>query len=145
MSITKIIINIWIFLASGCCAFAYYLSKHEKDSFATVNFVSSGCFNYVSYRLTLTHERGSIIASLDSSGRFLTRTSISRKQLETFYVFVEQLEHIKNKGSCLTTDYYKLNLNEDIIERTDWSCNWLGFRNLIRCFFKKFSNESPYF
>jgi len=105
MSITKKIIILTTILAIGCFVFAFYLAKYRKDPFAEVSFSSSRCFHYSAYKLRLINEGDVTIARLDSGNTRINETFISDKQLETFYLFVNEIPRV-SEGSCTSVDQY---------------------------------------
>lgn len=79
-----------------------------------------------------------MMAKLERDGKkLLANVKISGSQLDTFYRFLDQLEHLDPSGACTTVSHYNVQLDNKLIKRTDKSCHWHGFANLSACFFRK--------
>src|SRR5678816_3040310 len=106
MSYTNRAIMVLSLITATCFAFSFYLSKYHKEPIAIIQLDKGGCFGHSSYKLSLLHKNKSIIARLDSGSRIIMETPLSKSQMDTFDVFVNELKKIREDGGCSNYQIY---------------------------------------
>lgn len=127
------------------------IKLQNKDSIV-INFRSYGCFHFENLKLTITKENDALEARLYQilesvktkgrktkikyQGRVLIKSStLTPANIADFVRFENELNHIKKRGGCTTTDLYSIESKYLNMERQDGRCRWNGFYYLKKSFF----------
>src|SRR5574343_371278 len=81
-------------------------SSKNEIAIATINYDYSGCFASEKSELVIFKVDTMTMARLEIDGQLTVKAKLNRLQLDTFFLFVNELKQLDQKGFCTTVSHY---------------------------------------
>ena len=107
----------------------------DKTIIATVDYSFSGCFSSGKGKLVLFKNGDITTAELTTTDQQKFTTLLTQPQIEVFKRFVQELKITDFSYGCTTQYEYVVHFENEVIKKTDGSCNWDGFSKLRKQLF----------
>lgn len=103
------------------------LDRMKSGQKYSIYFESLGCFHSIADTLTISRVESNYVAKYEGTER-----GVDSAGIEALRHFEFELNHVKN-GGCTTTEAYSVDYAGRVVSKAkDGSCNWWGFRFLLR-------------
>ena len=129
---SRFIFMVFLMLLSMVSLFS---CQEKKATIAHIDYSFSGCFASGNAKMVITKQGESIFARCEESGQPSRMAKLNPLQMESFDIFMKELNAIKPGGLCTTQANYLVYYKNKKIEITDGTCDWNGFEKLTNIFF----------
>lgn len=110
-------------------------SANQAELIGSVECKFQGCFGGGQSKITLYRKAGNVVAYYIDKKDNLSSATLTPEQVKSFYQFIKELKEKKFLFGCTTTESYSVRIKNEIIDKTDGSCDWHGFDKLTKKLF----------
>ncbi len=107
-----------------------YLSIGSTKQIAKLEYEFSGCFGSSKSTFTIYQKDSITVAKIVTDNKPPLESVLDQQKIERFNQFIKELKALKEEGGCTTVEYYKMQLKNEFIKKTDGGCDWEGFYHL---------------
>jgi len=111
------------------------LEYKAENEFAIVEYSFRGCFGGGNYQLLLYEKRGINYAGVKKNHKIILEARINEAQIDSFYVFVDELKTLDYRGFCTTQYSFGVKYDDETFYTTHDNCSWEGFSRLKKTLF----------
>ena len=119
------------------CLLTTSCKNNQSDkTIATINYNFQGCFGGGKSRIVIYKHEQDTMASLQEDSAMIIKAKLSRDQLDSFRIFLNELRTLDENGFCTTISHYEVSMGNETIRKTNNGCSWDGFSMLSGCLFR---------
>lgn len=113
-------------------------NQHKRiTTLATMDYSYSGCFASGRNIITLVNDNETVYGTMIYGRNKKIKVKLNREQLDTFYLFVNQLRNTAEGGGCTTSESYRIKIGNEFIKKNIANCSQvISFNTLSKCLFK---------
>lgn len=108
---------------------------NQAELIGSVECKFQGCFGGSQRKITLYKKDGNVVAYLIDEHGSLSSTTLTPAQIKSFHQFIKELRARKFAFGCTSTEDYYVRIKNELIHKTDGSCDWHGFDKLKKSLF----------